>query len=85
MLRDMLELTKDAISKNPIISKVLLKKIFKFLPRHQIFGLRATLLLVPLLDHCPMEKRDGKQDPILSIGPGGFEMVFTLLVEPIVI
>ena len=85
MLRDTLELAKDAVSENQIISKVLSEKILEFLPRHQILGLGATLLLVPLLDHRPAEKQGGKKDSIWPIGPGGFEMVLTLLAEPIAI
>ena len=64
MLKDMSELAKDAVSKNPIIFRIFLEKIFEFLLRHRIFGLRTTLLLVPLLDHYPAEKRGGKRDPI---------------------
>ena len=85
MLRDTSELAKDAVSKSPIISKVRLEKIFEFLLRHQILGLEATLLLVPSLDHCSAEKQGGKKDSIWPIGPGGFEMVLTLLAETIAI
>ena len=85
MLRDTPELAEDAVSKSPIISKVLLKEILKFLPRHQIPGLGAMLLLVPSLDHRPVEERGGKKDSIWPIGSGGFEMVFTLLTETIAI
>ena len=83
MLRDTSELTKDAVSKNPIISKVLSKEVLEFLPRHWILGLGATLLLMPSLNHRPAEKRGGKRDPIWPIGPGG--MVLTLLAETIAI
>ena len=83
MLRDMLELAKNAISKSPIICKVLSKKILEFLLHHQIPGLGATLLLMPLLDHRPAEKRGGKRDLIWPIGPNG--MVLILLAETIAI
>ena len=85
MLRDTSELAEDIVSKNPIISKVCLEKILEFLLRHRILGLGAMLLLVPSLDHHPVEKRGGKRDSIWPIGPGGFEMVLTLLAETIAI
>ena len=85
MLRDMFELAKDAISKNSIISKVFLEKIFKFLLRHWILSFEATFLLVPLLDHCLAEKKNSKKDSILPISPNGFEIIFTLLAETIAI
>ena len=85
MLRDMSKLAKDAVSKNPIISKVRLEKIFEFLLRHWILGLEAMFLLVLLLDHRSAEKRGGKRDSIWLIGPGGFKMVLTLLAKTIAI
>ena len=81
----MSELAKNAVSKNPIICKVVLEKILEFLPHHWIFGLRATLLLVLSLDHRPAEKQGGKRDPIWSIGSGNFEMVLTLLPKAIAV
>ena len=80
-MRDTSELLEDAVSKNPIISKVFLEKIFEFLLYHYIFGLKATLLLMPLLNHCSIEKRDGKKDSIWPIKLSGFKIVFTLLAE----
>ena len=64
MLRYTFELAKNAISKNQIIFKVYLEIILKFFLHYQIFGLRATLLLVPLLNYCPVKKRDSKKDLI---------------------
>ena len=83
MLKDTSELAEDTISKNPIISKVFLKKILKFLPRYQIFGLRAMFLLVLLLDYCSAKKRGGKPDPIWPIAPD--RMLLILLTKTIVI
>ena len=85
MLRDTSELAEDAISKSLIIFKVLLKKILEFLSCYWIFSLGAMLLLVPLLDYCPIEKRSGKKDSIWPIDLGGFEIVLTLLAETIAI
>ena len=39
MLRDTFELAEDAVSENPIISKVCSEKILEFLLRHRILGL----------------------------------------------
>ena len=60
----MFQLAKNTSSKNQIIFKVLLEKIFKFFLCHWILGFRATLLLVSLLDHWFAEKQDGKKDSI---------------------
>ena len=83
MLRDTFELAENALSKNPIISMVCSKKILEFLLRYRILGLRAMLLLMPLLDYCLAEKRGGKKDSIWPISPGNFEIVFTLLAKTI--
>ena len=64
---------------------ICLEKILKFFLRYRILGLGAMFLLVPLLDYCRAEKRDSKKDSIWLIGPGGFEIVFTLLAETIAI
>ena len=81
----MLKLAKDVVSKNSIIFKVFSKKILEFLLCHQILGLEAMFFLVPLLDHCPVKKQDGKKDLIWPIGPNGFKIVFTLLAETIAV
>ena len=60
----MFELAENAISKNPIISKVCLEKILEFLLRHQILGLKAMFLLVLLLNYFPAKKQGGKKDLI---------------------
>ena len=85
VLKDTSELAEDAVSKNPIIFKVCLEKIFEFLLGHRILGLETMLLLVPLLNYCLVEKQEGKKDLIWLIGPTGFEIILTLLVETIVI
>ena len=85
MLRDLFKLAKDTVSKSPIISKVCLEKIFEFFLCYQIFGLKATFLLVLLLNHCLAKKRSYKRDLILSINLGGFEIVLILLAKTIII
>ena len=80
----MLELAKNDVSKNTIISKVFLKKILEFLLRYWILTFRATFLM-PLLNYCSVEKRSGKKDLIWPIGPGSFKMVLSLMVETIAI
>ena len=81
----MFKLTKDAISKNSIIFKVFLKKFFEFLLCHQIFGLKATFLLVLLLNYYLAEKQNNKKNPIEPIRPNDFETVLILLVQMIAI
>ena len=81
----MSKLAEDTISKNPIISKVCLEKILEFSLCHRILGLRATFLLVPLLDYCFVEKQGGKKNLVWPISLGFFEIVFILLAETITI
>ena len=50
-----------------------------------MLGFDATFLLVLLLNHYFAEKKSGKNDLILPIGLGGFEMVLTLLAKMITI
>ena len=85
MLKDTFELAKNAVSKNPIISKACLEKILEFPLRYWILGLKAIFLLVPLLDHCFIEKQGNKENLIWPIDPSGFEIVFTLLAKIIAI
>lgn len=61
MLRGMFELVEDAVSKKVIIFKVLLKKFFEFFLYHLIFNLKATILFMPLLDHCYTKTQSGKK------------------------
>ena len=42
-------------------------------------------MLVPMLNHCFTEEQGGKWDAVRFASPSGLEMVFTLLVEAIVI
>ena len=85
MLRNISELAKDAISKNPIISKVFSKKVFKLFLRHQILSLGATILLISLFDYCFIEKKDGKKDLIWPISLNSFKIVLILLAKIITI
>ena len=62
MLKNILKLAKDAVSKSLIIFKVCLEKILKFFLRHQILDLRAILLLVSLLYFWPAKKQSDKKD-----------------------
>ena len=85
MLRDISKLAKDAVSKNPIISKVCLEKILEFPPCYRILGLKAILLLVLLLDYYSAEKQGGKKNLIWPISSSGFKIIFIPLVEIIAI
>ena len=56
MIRDLSELTADAVSKDPVIAKVFSKKILELDRRHRVLSLRTTFMLVLLLDHQSVEK-----------------------------
>ena len=85
MLKDIFELAKNAISKSLIIFKVFLEKLLEIFLCHRIVGFDATFLLMPLLNHCLVEKQDGKKNSIWLIGLGSFEMILILLAKTIAI
>ena len=60
----MSKLAKNAVKKSLIISKIFLKGILKFFLYYQIFGLKAILLLIALLNYCFTKKQDSKKDLI---------------------
>ena len=81
----MFKLTKNAVSKNLIIFKVFLRKILEFPLCHQILNFEAMLLLMPLLNHCFIEKQGSKKNIIRPISPSNFKIVLILLTEMIAI
>ena len=81
----MSELAKDIVRESQIIFMIFLKKILEFFSHHQIVGLRAIFLLMPLLNYYSAEKQDGKKDLVRLISPSSFKIVFILLVETIVV
>ena len=83
MLENTFKLAEDAISKNQIIFKVFLEKILEFRLRYWIFSYKATFLLMPLLNYCPMKKRGGKRDLIWPINLCNFKKILILLAETI--
>lgn len=62
VLGDAPKLTTDTISKNPIVFKVFSEKVHKLYPRHFILGLKATFILLPLLDPQSAKKQGSKKD-----------------------
>ena len=84
ILKNTLELAKNAISKSLIIFKVFLKKVLEFLLYHWIVSLEA-ILLMPLLNHCSAKKRSSKWDLIWPIGPVSFKIILILLAKIIAI
>ena len=62
MLRNTSKLAEDIVSKNSIISKVFIKKVFEFLLRHRILDFKAKFLLILLLIYGSAKKRDRKKD-----------------------
>lgn len=80
-MKDIFELTADFISKNLIISKIFLKKIFEFNPRHQFLSLKTIFMLIPLLNYYFAEKQDGQKDMVELINHSFFKIVFLLLVK----
>ena len=85
MLKDAFELAKNVVSKNSIIFKIFLKKIFKFFPYHWIFGFRIVFLLILLLNYWFIKKQSGKKDLIWPISSDGFKIVFILLLKTIAV
>lgn len=81
----MFELAKNAISKNPIVYKILLKKILELSLYHRFLDFKAIIMLMVLLNYRFIEKKGGKKDLIEFVGPSGFEVNFTLLTKLIAI
>lgn len=79
------KLTTDVVSKSPIVSEVLLEEVFELRPRHLVLDLRATFILVPLLNYQSVKKQSNKRDLVRSVGSSGFKMILILLVEPVAI
>ena len=69
----------------PVVSKVLSEEILKLRPRYRVLGFGATLMLVPLLGNCSVEKRGGEQNAVGPVGPSSFEMIFTLLAKTVAV
>lgn len=85
ILEDAPELTADIISKSLIISEIFLEEVFKLCPRYRILDLKATFMLVLLLDHQSAEKESGKRDLVRLDSPNSFKVILTLLTEPVTI
>lgn len=79
------ELTEDAISKSLIIIKIFLKKVFELSLCYQVFGFETIFILILLLNHCFAEKQSNKKGWVKLFSSSGFEMVFTLLAETLII
>lgn len=65
--------------------KVFWEKVVELYPRHEVFGLGATSMLVSLLDYQSTKKQRNKKDLVGLFGPSGFEMVFILLAKAITV
>lgn len=85
MLRVISKFALDIISKNLIISKILLKKIFKSSLYHQGFGFVATFVLVLLLNRCFIEEQGSKKDIIRLINSNNFKIILTLLTKMVIV
>lgn len=85
ILRDTSELTADAIGKDPIVSKIILKKILKVSPCHQVFAFEIMLIVMLLLNYSFAKKQSGKKDLIRLIGLKNFEIIFILLIKVVVV
>lgn len=75
----------DNIGEGSIIFKVFLEKILKLGLYYQIFGFKVIFILMSLVQHYSVEKRDGKKDEIRLVGPSSFEIIFVLLAKAIII
>lgn len=77
MLKSMLKLVENTISKKPIDLKVFLNKFFEFVLCDYIVSLKVTLALILLLNYYSVDKFKGKKDLIWLISLSGFKIVFT--------
>lgn len=81
----MSKLAKDAISKNPIVFKVFLEKIFKLSLYHRISRIETTFMLMSLLNYCFAEKQSSEKNLIRPINFYDFEIIFIFLAKTIAI
>lgn len=84
-MRVIFKFATDIISKNLIISKILLKKIFEFSLYYHVFSFIATFILVLLLNYCFIKEQDGKKDIIGLINPQNFKVILILLTKTVMI
>lgn len=75
----------DTVSKSPIVFEIFLEEALKLCLYYLVFGLEATFILMPLLDHRSAKEQDGKKDLVRLVGPSGFEMILTRFAEPVAI
>lgn len=85
ILKDTLKLVKNAISKNPIISKVFLEKVLELSLCYYILSFKKIFILIIVLNHYFIDKWDGKKDFIRQVSLSNFKIIFILLAKMIVI
>ena len=62
MLKDIAQINKDTISKNPIVFKVFLEKIIEFFSYYRVFNLKTMFLLILLPNYCSKKKQNSKKN-----------------------
>lgn len=75
----------NIISKNLIILKILLMKIFEFSLYYQIFGFIVTFILILLLNYHFIKEQDGKKDIVRPISPNSFKVILILLTKMVIV
>ena len=85
ILGDASELAADAVSKSLIVSKVLLEEVLELRSYHLVLSLKATFILVLLLNHQSAEEQKSKKDLVRLVGPSSFEIILTLLAKLVAI
>ena len=79
------KLSADTVCKSSAVSEVCPEETIKFRLSDWSLFFRATLMLMPLLDHHSAQKQGGKKDAVRPVGFGGFKVVLTLLIKAVAV
>lgn len=79
------KLIKNNVGKLSVVSKDFSEEILELSLCCLFFCFKITFILVLLLNYYSSEKQNDKKDLIESVSSCNFEMIFTLLTEPVAI
>ena len=85
VLRVAFYLLPDAINKSPEVAKVLSEEFLELLPGHRHGSVATSFVLKPSMGDRSTQKRSCKWNSVWPFGPGGFEVILTLLAKSIAV
>ena len=85
VLRVAFYLLPDAINKSSGVANVLLEEFLELWPGHWHGSVATLFVLEALLGDQPMQKQSYEWNSFWPFGPGGFEVILTLLAKLIAV